>query len=118
MPWGTAQDPGQARNTLHPIQTTSAAGNKSQCSAQVATEQRVSSAVRILLRRTSRPCCPLLRDLHPETQRLTQGSARSCRLRIPLLHGEFYYPLAQLREADSHRRGSLWYQTELGHPGQ
>src|SRR6185503_18175386 len=32
--------------------------------------------------------------------------------------GELDYPLAQLGEVDSHRRGTLWYQTQLGHSGQ
>src|SRR5688500_6770111 len=35
-----------------------------------------------------------------------------------LFEGQVDYPLAQLRKADSHCRGTLWYQTELGHSGQ
>src|SRR5688500_3673876 len=35
-----------------------------------------------------------------------------------LFEGEPHYPLTQLRQVYSDGRRTLWYQTELGHPGQ
>src|SRR5437660_4903041 len=101
---GTAPDLERAPSTPHPGQTASAAGNTRRCSEPAATEQRGSFAVRILLRRTSRSCGPDSSDLHPETQRLTQGSPLPASLFPPpaLTQSEPHDPLTQLGEADSH----------------